>query len=146
MVKTSSLFALCCCASAFVLLVAGCSTTSHVITGQPRDPIDPTQVTLYNTAPPSYEEIGIIEASSRNSFSFGDQEKMDAVVARLKEEAASLGANGVILQNTTTSNGNTGVGTGVGVSSGGGVYVSTGIFTSSSETRGRGLAIHVLPD
>jgi len=71
---------------------------------------------------------------------------MDAVIERLKEEAASLGANGLFLQDTSTGGGDRGVGTGVGVSSGGGVYVSTGIFASSSEKNGRGLAIHVPPE
>lgn len=135
-----------CCTVGFVLALVGCAATSHVITGQPRDPIDPAQVTLYTTAPPNYEEIGIIEASSRSSLAFGDQAKMDVVVERLKEEAASLGANGVLLQNTSTHGGGGGVGTGVSVSSGGGTFVSTGIYTSSSEKTGQGLAIYVPPE
>jgi hypothetical protein len=139
----TSLDALKCCALALIFTLCGCAATSHVITGQPRDPIDPAQVTLYTTAPPNYEEIGIVEASSRNSFSFGDQAKMDTVIERLKEEAASLGANGVLLQSTRSQGGGGGVGTGVGVSSGGGTYVSTGIYTSSSQTTGQGLAIYV---
>ena len=131
------------CALAIVMSLAGCAATSHVITGQPRDPIDPAKVTLYTKAPPNYEEIAIIEASSRNSFSLGAQAKMDTVIARLKEEAASLGANGVLLQNTSSDRGHGGVGTGVGVSSGGGTYVSTGIYTSTSSTSGQGIAIYV---
>ena len=134
------------CSVGFVLAIIGCAATSHVITGQPRDPIDPARVTLYTTAPPSYEEIAIVEASSRSSFAFGDQAKMDVVVERLKQEAASLGANGVLLQNTGTQGGGGGVGTGVGVSSGGGTFVSTGIYTSSSEKTGQGLAIFVPPE
>ncbi len=144
--KFSILYGLECCVLAFVLTLAGCAATSHVITGQPRDPIDPAQVTLYTTAPPNYEEIGIVEASSRNSFSFGDQAKMDTVIERLKEEAAALGANGVILQNTNTEGGHGGVGTGVGVSSGGATFVSTGIYTSSSQKTGQGLAVYVPPE
>ena len=128
------------------LTFTGCTATSHVITGQPRDPIQPQNVTLYTKAPLDYEEIGIVEASSRNSFSFGDQAKMDTVIERLKEAAASLGANGVLLQNTSSERGPAGVGTGVGVSSGGGTYVSTGIFTSTSSKTGRGLAIYVLAE
>ncbi len=144
--KFASFYALNCGGLALVLTLAGCAATSHVITGQPREPIDPAQVTLYTTAPPSYEEIGIIEASSRSSFSFGDQAKMDKVIERLKEEAASLGANGVLLQNTDSYGGGGGVGTGVGVSSGGGTFVTTGIYTSSSEKTGQGLAIYVPPE
>ena len=123
--------------------VAGCAATSHVITGTPRDPLDPAQVTLYTSAPPEYEEIAIVEASSRSAVVFGDQAKMDIVIRRLKEEAAALGANAVLLQDTRSQGGGGAVGTGVGVSSGGGGYISTGIFASSSIKTGRGLAIHV---
>jgi hypothetical protein len=127
-------------------LLAACANTSHVITGKPRAAIDPAQVTLYTTAPEQYEEIAVIDASSQMSFAFGDQNKMDAVISRLKKEAASLGANGVLLQGTGSS-GAGGVGTGVGVgTSGGGVGIGTGISLSSPSKTGRGLAIHVSGD
>ena len=66
---------------------------------------------------------------------------MDAVIGRLKKEAASLGANGVLLQSTGSEPGG-GVGTGVGVG-GGGLSIGTGIFTASDNKTGRGLAIYV---
>ena len=94
-------------------LLAACANTSHVITGKPRAAIDPAQVALYTTPPVKYEEIAVIDASSQMSFAFGDQKKMDAVIVRLKKEAASLGANGVLLQGTGSGGG--GVGTGVGI-------------------------------
>lgn len=131
----------------FAILLAGCASTSHVITGKPRPAIDPAQVTLYNVAPAEYEEIAVIDASSQMSLAFGEQNKMDAVIARLKKEAASLGANGVLLQDTG-SGGAGGVSTGVGVGTGtgvggGGVGIGTGISLSSPSKTGRGLAIYV---
>jgi len=129
-----------------VTALAGCATTSHVITGKPRTPIDPSQVTLYSSAPPKYEEIAVIEASSRSSFSFGDQRKMDAVIERLKKEAASLGANGVLLQRTGSDGGGGGVGAGIGTGIGGGVSIGTSIFTTGANKTGRGLAIYVPPE
>jgi hypothetical protein len=69
---------------------------------------------------------------------------MDAVMQRLRKEAASLGANGILLQSTGTESGGgigTGVGTGFGV--GGGLSIGTGIFTTSDNKTGRGLAIYV---
>jgi len=134
-------------AGLLVALVSACAGTSHVITGKPRAPIDPSQVTIYSVAPPQYEEIAVIDASSQMSFAFGDQNKMNAVMDRLKKEAASLGANGVLLQGTG-SQGAGGVSTGVGVGGvsgggGGGVGVGTGISLSSPAKTGRGLAIHV---
>jgi hypothetical protein len=128
-----------------VSALAGCAGTSQVITGQPRTPVDAADVTLYTSAPPAYEEIAVIEAHSRGSFAVGDQNKLDAVIARLKKAAAALGANGVLLQDTGSGGGGGGIGTGVGASSGGGVVISTGIFTSSTYKTGRGLAIFVTP-
>lgn len=128
-----------------LFLLAACATTSHVITGKVRAPIDPSQVKVYSTAPPEYEEIAVIDATSRSSGSFGDQKKMDTVIERLKKEAASLGANGVLLQSTGSEYGGgvgTGVGTGIGVG-GGGVSIGTGIFSASDNKTGRGLAIYV---
>ena len=125
-------------------LLAACANTSHVITGKPRAAIDPAQVALYTTPPVKYEEIAVIDASSQMSFAFGDQKKMDSVIVRLKKEAASLGANGVLLQGTGSGGG--GVGTGVGIGTGiggGGVSIGTGISLSSPSKTGRGLAIHV---
>ncbi len=125
-------------------LLAACANTSHVITGKPRAAIDPAQVALYTNPPAKYEEIAVIDASSQMSFAFGDQKKMDAVIVRLKKEAASLGANGVLLQGTGSGGG--GVGTGVGIGTGiggGGVGIGTGISLSSPSKTGRGLAIHV---
>ncbi len=125
-------------------LLAACANTSHVITGKPRAAIDLAQVALYTTPPVKYEEIAVIDASSQMSFAFGDQKKMDAVIVRLKKEAASLGANGVLLQGTGSGGG--GVGTGVGIGTGiggGGVSIGTGISLSSPSKTGRGLAIHV---
>ncbi|HEV8647016.1 MAG TPA: hypothetical protein VGR01_15765 [Burkholderiales bacterium] len=130
-----------------VLALAGCATTSHVITGKPRAPIDASQVTLYSAAPPKYEEIAVIEASSRSSFSFGDQQKLDAVIERLKKEAASLGANGVLLQRTGSDGGGGGVGAGIGTGiGGGGISIGTSIFTTGASKTGRGLAIFVPPE
>lgn len=126
-----------------LLVLGGCATTSQVITGTPRAAIDPGQVTLYSKPPPQYEEIAVIDATSRSSFAFGEQNKMDAVIARLKEAAAALGANGVLLQGTGSDSGGTGVGFGIGTGIGGGLSVGTSILSGSANKTGRGLAIHV---
>ena len=72
---------------------------------------------------------------------------MDAVIERLKKEAASLGANGVLLQSTGSDGGGGSVGAGVGTTvGGGGVSIGTSIFTGGGNMIGRGLAIHVPPE
>ncbi len=83
------------CLVAFGLI--GCAS-SHVIVGTPRAAITPAEVRLYTTPPPNYEEIALLDASSQSSFAIGDQMKVDVVIRRLKEEAAALGANGILLQ------------------------------------------------
>lgn len=87
-----------------LLLVAsigtGCSSTSQVVVGSPRSPLSPDQVKIYLHAPKNFEEIALLNTSSRNSWAVTDQGKMDKAVARLKEEAAKLGANGVLLRET----------------------------------------------
>ncbi|MBW8824182.1 MAG: hypothetical protein JF567_08155 [Xanthomonadales bacterium] len=130
--------------------LAGCATSSHVLTGTARPAISPDQVKLYS-APPGgrYEQIAVIDAISSQSLAVTSQQKSDKVVARLKEEAAKLGANGIILQGIAneTSGGGVSVG-GYGGSYGGGhVGIGTGIGVSIPTTRknGNALAIYVYP-
>ena len=80
-----------------LLFCAGCTTT-HVIVGNPRPPISPELVRVYFTPPPHFEEIALISSDSLGAFRITNQGKIDAALKRLKEEAASLGANGIIIQ------------------------------------------------
>jgi len=66
--------------------------------GNARPPISPDQVRVYFTPPPKFEEIALIGSDSKGTFHISDQGKIDAVLQRMKEEAASLGANGIIIQ------------------------------------------------
>jgi hypothetical protein len=134
-------------AASAVLLLAGCAT-SHVLTGTPRAPIDPAQVRVYYGAPGvPYEEVALLETSS-GAFTYGEQNKSNAVMRKLREEAASLGANGILFQGTAVGHGNTGVSIGAGTARGGGrSFTSGGVGVSISPTQkhGRGVAIY-LPD
>ncbi len=102
-----------------VLLLSGCAGSSKVMVGQARQAIDPAQVLIYTVVPAGSQEIAQIEASS--AIGFGTQGQTDSAVARLKAEAAALGANGVVL-----------MGVGASGSSGGGVSVGGGSWGSSS--------------
>jgi hypothetical protein len=89
-------------AALFVVLaifVAACASSS-VLVGKKRAPIDASQVKVYLTPPAKFEEIALLDASSKASFSITDQGKMDTVIQRLKEEAAKLGANGILMRST----------------------------------------------
>jgi hypothetical protein len=129
-----------------VMAVAGCAT-SHVMLGTARPPISPDQVTIYSSPPPRYEEIARIETSSQGSFSFTAQGKTDAVVQRLKTEAAKLGANGVLLQGIGDQPSGS-IGTGGGSTSYGGhsaVSTGVGIGIGLNRKAGGGIAIYVEP-
>ncbi len=125
--------------------LVGCAS-SHLITGTPRAPIDPSQVRVYFNPPPGgYEEIAQLTTSS-GAFTYGEQNKMDSVMAKLREEAAKLGANGVLFMGTQNSYGNSSVGVGVGGGNyGGSGYSSGGVGFSISPTQkyAQGLAIYV---
>lgn len=81
-------------------LLAGCATGSHIITGDTREALPPELVTVYYHAPKEYEVIGLVEAASETAFS--PQAAQDRVIERLRQEAAQLGANGVLLTATDT--------------------------------------------
>jgi hypothetical protein len=123
-----------------VLALAACAGTSKVMLGQARPPVDPAQVRIYTTPPPGSVEIAQLESSS--AVGFGTQGQTDAAVARLKREAAALGANGVILMGVGSS------GSPVGMSVGGGSYGrhsggGIGIGIPTTQKKAAGVAIYV---
>lgn len=128
--------------------LAACAPSTHVLVGKARPPIAPEQVQIYSRPPATaFEEVAVLDATSKSVFGTGGQKSVDKVVERLKIEAAKLGANGVILEGF--SDAETGsIGTGVGSDSYGahsavgvGVGGSLGIYKKT----GHGDAIYVLP-
>ena len=75
--------------------IGGCTTGSAVATGQERSPIDPAAVTLFFEPPADYEVVGIVEAAS-DAFPIYNKTALERAFAELKEQAAKIGANGVI--------------------------------------------------
>jgi hypothetical protein len=136
----------------WMLSMSGCVSSrdlkSHELIAGARPPISPEAVRLYLEAPSRrYEEIAVLYSSSRRSWAFTSQSKADVVVKRLKEEAASLGANGVLLHEIADRPGVT-VGTDVGTNYMGprgtadlGISVSALTF----QRYGRGIAIYLPP-
>jgi hypothetical protein len=129
------------------LSVAACASDSIVMTGTARPPISPEEVKIYSRPPPAFEEIAILNASKSSAFTSGGQKTVDKVIAGLKEQAAKLGANGIILEGFSDSQTGS-VGSGVGSSSvsnnsavGVGVGGSLGIYKKT----GHGVAIFVPP-
>ncbi len=85
--------------SLLLLLVVSCaSPSSHIIIGEKRAPISVSEVKIFRVAPNNYIEIAIVSSTSAGSLKIGEQSKVDHTINLLKAEAASLGANGIILQ------------------------------------------------
>lgn len=136
-------------AATALAMLAACAT-SHQLTGTPRPPIDPAQVRIYYGPPPGgYEEIALLQTSS-GAFTYGEQNKTDAVLDNLRAEAAKLGANGILFQGTADGYGGGGVSVGAGggrVSGRGGSFstagVGVGVNISPRQKHASGIAIHV---
>ena len=88
-----------------VMFFIGCVPVSHIIVGDKREPINPSNVEIYLDYPEQYEKIALIDAGSNFAFKdpailFDWQSKMDKATERLRIEAAKLGANGIMIINT----------------------------------------------
>lgn len=131
----------------FTLAIAGCASTSRVMLGDPRPPIAPGQVRIYSQPPPHYREIALLETAS-GSFTYGEQNKMNSVLGKLRTAAAQLGANGVLLQETGNAYGGGGASIGIGGGSFGGrshIGGGVGVDISPAQKHARAIAIWVDP-
>lgn len=117
--------------------LSGCMT-SHVMLGDAREPISPKSVRIYATPPTEYQEVAMIQSSSKASWAVTEQQKLNKALSRMKKQAAGLGANGLLI-------------TGIGESNVGGVHqgysgaasYGTGFTTSIQHKSGQALAIWV---
>jgi hypothetical protein len=130
-----------------VAMLTAC-VSSHVLVGRARPPISPDQVQVYLHPPANYEEIAILDTSSRASWAITAQGKTDKVIQRLKEEAAKLGANGILLQGIGDQAAGS-IGSGFGSASASGNSATAFGFGGSAavfQKTGSGLAIYVAPE
>jgi len=86
------------CAAMLAAMLGACAAHSPVIVGKPRTAISADQVKIYSAPPPVFEDIATLNASSKSVFGPGGPQQIDKVVERLKQQAAQLGANGLILE------------------------------------------------
>jgi hypothetical protein len=129
-------------------LLSACATDSVVVTGTARAPISPADVKIYSRPPAVFEEVAILNTSKNSAFTTGGQKTVDKVIAGLKEQAAKVGANGVILEGFSDSQTGS-VGSGVGsssVSSNSAVGVGVGGSLGIYKKTGHGVAIFVPPE
>lgn len=130
-------FAIICMA---VVAIAACAS-SHVIVGATRQPISADQVKVYLEPPAKYETIALLEASDLGANGFSAQSRTNKVMKRLKNEAAKLGANGIVLQGFGTEY--TGS-VGGGFASGSAGYASGMGYSAAQRSKvGKAIAIYV---
>ena len=87
-----------CAPFALACLLAGCADTRTVMVGTPRPAIRPESVRVYQMPPRRFDRIAILNSSGGTSWIFADQPSMDLAISRLREQAAKVGANGILLQ------------------------------------------------
>ena len=102
-------------------LLTGCADNAAIITGHVHPATTPDKVQVYLQPPMAkYEVIGLVSASSKNKSGITRQGKTDAALRALKEKAAEIGANGILLQGQGTES------SGAITSGGRGAFVKTG--------------------
>ncbi len=81
-----------------MLLLTGCATSSHKVTGSLRPELPPEAVKIFHAMPPHAQIIGTVSASS---FAGMDLKQATAnAITQLQVEAGKLGANGLVLNFT----------------------------------------------
>ena len=94
-------------------LLGSAAVASTLMVGEPRPPTNPGNVKVYMEPPRRFERIAIIRKGSGGAWAFSDQGQVDEAIAKIRVEAAKVGANGILLQ-AVESNSSGGVGIGIG--------------------------------
>ncbi len=132
-----------------IAALTGCAASHVALVGRARAPTSPDQVRIYLQPPDGrYEQIANLSASSRGSFAITATAKMDKVIERLKEEAAKVGANGILLHGVgDQAAGSVGAGISTEMDSGHSPYgLGLGVSAFFYGKSGDGVAIYVDKD
>ena len=78
-------------------LLAGCASSSSRLLAPVHPAINPAEVCIYQAPPRHYQEIAVLDATSGARLFHGTLQGENEALQRLKEEAAKVGANGVLL-------------------------------------------------
>jgi hypothetical protein len=83
-------------------ICACAASVSTIVTGKERPEIDSGQVKVYSSPPKKYEDIAIISGSGGSGGTARRQ--TTNVIVELREAAAKLGANGILIEFAGTQN------------------------------------------
>ena len=105
---------------ALSMLATGCTTTDVIMTGESRSATVPSAVRIYLRPPASFDSIGLVTATS-NYTPIRSKNKQRAL-DELRNKAALLGANGILMVQSNGSTGSVGAvmvpaGSNVGIAS-----------------------------
>ncbi len=93
------------CLALLMLSLGACAITNEttLLIGKKREATLPENVVIYTVTPEKYQEIAIVTADAAHDF-MSKQALLDIAVQKLKEEAAKVGANGILLENVGNFN------------------------------------------
>ena len=80
---------------AVLILVTGCVSSSHHVTGTIRPPVAQDEVKVYGAVPANSKTIGTVSITSFRSMPW--QDAYVVALEELKIEAGKLGANGLVI-------------------------------------------------
>ena len=128
-------------------LTAACAPV-QILTGTVRSSIPASSVVVYTTAPQNFEQIALLSIRKKTLFGTGGQHTVDKLVERLSEQAAKLGANGIIVDEINDER-SMSVGAGIGSDSythNADISLGVGALISVHETTADARAIYVPRD
>ena len=112
----------------FLILLSGCVTTSVTqLDNTEREPLTPEEVTIYleeDDVPNEFDKVAVIDLSGASGWT--DEEQ---IYEKAREEAAELGANGVLFDNMEEA--------------GTGERIASAVFGTGSDTDAKMIAIYV---
>lgn len=133
---------------AMIPTIVACVTSSQTLTGSPRAPLPATEVRVYTQAPPHFEEIAVLSAASKSVSSAGGERAIEKMIETMKAEAARLGANGLLLEDFSDSNGLS-LGTGAGTETdthNASINLNIGVLLGVVRKEAQARAIFVAPE
>ena len=91
-----------------LFITKGCYPVSYIVVGETKSPINYNEVGIYADFPELFEKIAVMESASDLalkdiSILFTDEQKTNKALERLKK-TASLGANGLVIQDMSSIN------------------------------------------
>jgi hypothetical protein len=126
--------------------LVGCVGTNHIVTGTPLAPTQPASIKIYSKPPSSFKEIAIIDAEANALIDVTETKDETQVIQKMKEIAASLGANGILIRKSSHKTSTIGAGYGLSSSQADATDTSAATSNTQADNAFHGVAIFVLQE